>query len=269
MSGLLTAMRGRWARSLRPRRLVSRVRCCLPLRRGTTVVIANWNTLEFLQVSTAAVSRHLGPQDRLVVVDGGSADGSQEWMRRTGIRCIQLGYNAGHGAALDIGFASARTRYCISLDVDAFPISDDWLATMLRPLERGARVVGAEGGGRMDVRTIAAPPGWLDREPFVHPACLAMKTRRFAWRGHTFQKVGGDVGERISRRERGHLRLLPPTSTHGPGTLGTVFGDVVFHNFYAIRHRRQDAAVVDGLTEEQARATWHWAVHTLLDGDVR
>ena len=53
-------------------------------------------------------------------------------------------------------------------------------------------------------------------------------------------------------REREHLSFLEPTSHIGPGPVGTVFGDVVYHNFYAARHRREGRDRIHGVTEMDA-----------------
>jgi hypothetical protein len=72
---------------------------------------------------------------------------------------------------------------------------------------------------------------------FVHPCCLAMPLRRYAAGDHSFhagRSSGRGPGEVVSERERPRLSFLIPTSHIGPGPVGTVFGDVVCHNFYAV-----------------------------------
>ena len=94
-----------------------------------------------------------------------------------------------------------------------------------------------------------------------------MRLRRYAWRRHSFRRdrsAKKDPGELISDRERPHLGLIPPTSSVGPGPVGTVFGDIVYHNFYGTRHRRQDAATVDGVGADDAAFAWDLAVATYL-----
>jgi len=228
-----------------------------------TVVIVNWNSLAQLQVSVEAVRKFSPTGTKIIVVDNNSEDGSQSWLNRQDLKVLLLDRNVGHGAALDLGVLAARTEYIVTLDVDAFPIAFNWLET-LTSLLVNAHVAGAHGGEVLDRLTPAPPEGWTKRS-FVHPCCLAMRLERFVGRRHTFRQVresGLDVGHLISVREEGHLGLVEPTSTIGPGALGTVFGEIVYHNFYGTRIRGD--AVVDGLSGTQAQAAWDLAVDRYL-----
>jgi hypothetical protein len=72
-----------------------------------------------------------------------------------------------------------------------------------------------------------------------------MRTARFIERKHSFRSdyrgreegrdASGDVGEAISEAEAPDLHFLEVTSQRGPGDVGTIFGDLVYHNFYATR----------------------------------
>lgn len=262
-------MRARWRVSLKPRRLMAKLRVLAPLRPGCTVVIVNWNSLDHLRVSVRAVPRMSPAGTRLIVVDNGSTDGSLDWLRSQKIRTIALPTNMGHGPALDIGFLSASTEFVLALDVDAFPISPRWLDELTVPLVDGTHVVGAHGGAVLGVHVPAGTDDRRDRD-FVHPCCLAMRLRRFVQLAHSFMKVperGLDVGERIAEIERGHLRYLEPTSFTGPGFLGTVFGGIVYHNFYSTRYRRESTVNIDGVSAEDARRVWRENVALYL-GDL-
>ena len=154
----------------------------------------------------------------------------------------------------------ARTEFLLLLDVDAFPISDEWLPAVLGPLRAGATVAG----------------GHIHRD-YVHPSYLAMRMRDFVARRHSFTVVGRwekgvkggaegfrDAGEDISIRERAEFgpeatHLLPVTSTRGPGLLGTVFGDVVYHNFFSTGYGRSST-----WTDETSSA-WAEAVERYVE----
>jgi glycosyltransferase involved in cell wall biosynthesis len=200
---------------------------------GVTVVTVNWNSEPFLRVCLGAVKAFSPASTRIMVVDNHSTDGSLEYLRTTrDVRVVRLPANIGHEVALDIGFLLARTEYVISLDVDAFPISERWIETLLEPLRNGADVAGAHVRGG-----------------FVHPCCLAMRLRDFVTRDHSFvaRRAGRwatdasditapawDTGYKISLREPRRF-LIDRTHVHGPGDIGSVFGDVVYHNFYSVR----------------------------------
>jgi len=249
------------------------VRCCLPLRRAVTVVIVSWESLELIEDSIAAVRRFSPPGTRIIVVDNASTDGSIEWLRSQPVRLISLHANFGHGLALDLGVLAARTRTIVALDVDAFPIAADWLEKLEAGFAAGATVSGAHGGWVLDQHTEAhidtVPDEWKYRD-FVHPCCLAMRLRRFVWRCHSFRGVKRpdrviDPAERISEREHGRLHYLEPTSIRGPGALGTVFADCVYHNFYGVRHRRATAPTsIDGISVDESRRAWDEAVASYL-----
>jgi glycosyltransferase involved in cell wall biosynthesis len=202
---------------------------------GVTVVTVSWNTLPYLRVMHTMVRRHSPPGTRIVVVDNASTDGSREWIRaHPDVTGRFLRYNLHHGPAADIGALAVRTEFLVLLDVDAFPLSDRWLPEVLDALRSGCTVAG----------------GHVHRQ-YVHPSYLAMRTRDFVTRHHSFSVVGQwrkgvkgggegfrDAGEDISVRERERFgpettHLVPVTSTKGPGLLGTVFGDLVYHNFFS------------------------------------
>lgn len=226
------------------------------LRSGEiTVVTVNWNSSPFLAVLIGAVRRHSPPDVEILVVDNGSRDGSREVVSGSpGVRLIRLPFNAGHDLALDIGFLSVGTEYVVALDVDAFPLHDRWLDELLRPLSSGYEISGAR----------------LNRQ-YVHPCCLAMRTERFVRCGHSFRAryrprtpggdASGEVGEEIAAREHGRLFFFEPTSRRGPSDVGTVFGDLVYHNFYSTRFTATPGSVLDEVVrEDDAAAAWDEAL---------
>jgi glycosyltransferase involved in cell wall biosynthesis len=240
------------------------------VRPGVTIVIVNWNSERFLRTAVHAVRRYSPSETRIIVVDNGSDDGSRAFLAsRDDVRTLRLPMNIGHEVAEDLGFLSARTEYVVSLDVDAFPLSDHWLDELLEPLARGDAVSGAHVRGG-----------------FVHPCCLAMRIVDFTKRNHSFvarragvwaqsadetDAVAWDTGWSISLREpRRHL--IDRSGVRGPGDIGSVFGDLVYHNFYSTRfenpkQKLSDAEVGLGVDRQHARDAWEWAVSTYLGGE--
>jgi len=87
---------------------------------GLSVVIPAWNERENLEHLLPAVQRVLlrvGAPFEVIVVDGGSADGTAEAARRHGARVIQQ-TERGYGGALLAGFAAARGPYLLTMDAD-------------------------------------------------------------------------------------------------------------------------------------------------------
>lgn len=214
-----------------------------------TVVAVNWNTAEFLEDLIRGV-RTFSPDADLLIVDNASTDDSREVLRRTGVARMQLPINVGHGPALDLAVGRVRTEFFATLDVDAFPVRADWLDVLRAELDRGNVVV----GGHM-------------HRGFAHPSMLAMRTRDFRERHHSFIRShwqGGefvhgtswDVAERISMREPGRVALIEPSEVRGPGVIGTVYGGIVYHNWFSAQGPPERRA--------EARQAWVEAVNRFL-----
>ncbi len=222
-----------------------------PLEPGRfTVLTVNWNTADFLADLIRGV-RMFSPTADLVVVDNASTDDSRSVIRASDVRSLLLPINLGHGPALDLGLAMVRTEYFATLDVDAFPVRSDWLDVLRTSLDTGNIVV----GGHM-------------HRGFAHPSMLAMRTRDFRDRKHSFIRShwrGGefvhgeswDVAERISMREAGRVGLIEPSEVRGPGVIGTVYGGIVYHNWFSAQGPEPRRV--------EARAAWGEAVERFLD----
>jgi glycosyltransferase involved in cell wall biosynthesis len=226
------------------------------LEPGTaTIVTVNWNSWPQLEVLIDVVRRRSPAGTRIIAVDNGSKDESRERLAdRPDVKTVKLPLNLGHELAMDLGVLQVETEFVVALDVDAFPLHDDWLARLLGPLDEGAQVSGAR----------------LNRE-YVHPCCWAMRTARFVEQGHSFRShyvprtesrdASGDSGEEISGAEAPNLHFFEVSSQRGPGDVGTVFGDLVYHNFYATRFNATSDQTLDGVVavDDPARA-WEEAL---------
>lgn len=221
---------------------------------GVTVVIVNYQSLDLLQVTTEAV-RRFAPQASVLVVDNGSSDGSRAWLKASSYRHLLLRSNVHHGPAMDLGFWAAGTEYVIALDVDAFPISDRFLPELLEPLDE-AEVCGAS----LDPYYAAG------HAKFVHACCLAMRRDRFIEQKHTFcpnPARGADTAQQITMDED-RVRFIDATSVRGPGAVGTVFGGIVYHNFYGTRFRGNDRQKIDWVERGAPELAWEDAVARYL-----
>ena len=240
--GRTASRASRSARSLRPTELA-------PGR--FTVLTVNWNTLEYLRTALDAISRFSPPDTDVVVADNASTDGSREFLKTAGVPWFGLPINLGHGPAMDMATTRVRTEFFVTLDVDAFPITSDWLAVLRGHLEAGNEVV----GGRL-------------YRSFAHPSMMAMRTRTFRERHHTFIRsawrtsedfVHGeswDVGELITRREEPKVALIEASEVRGPGVIGTVYGGLVYHNGVSAHGRPE--------TREAGRNAWREATARFL-----
>jgi glycosyltransferase involved in cell wall biosynthesis len=210
------------------------------LRPGAaTIVTVNWNSWPHLEVLIDVVRRRSPAGTEIIAVDNGSVDESRRRIKaQSEAQGLSLPVNVGHELAMDLGVLLAETEFVVALDVDAFPLHDDWLERLLAPLDEGAQVSGAR----------------LNRS-YVHPCCWAMRKARFVERKHSFRShyvprtegrdASGDVGEGISAAEAPNVRFFEVTSQRGPGDVGTVFGDLVYHNFYATRFNATSDQTLD------------------------
>src|SRR6185369_12824553 len=139
-----------------------------------------------------------GQSARLVVVDNGSTDGAGAWLsmlaKRGDIDLIRSDFNIGPGPALELARRAVQSPYLVTLDSDAFPVSDSWLSNLRSRLNGHNKVAGI-----------------LHHRGYIHPACLMVETATMNGWNLTFlneksQPSRFDVAERISHeaRLRGH-----------------------------------------------------------------
>jgi glycosyltransferase involved in cell wall biosynthesis len=227
---------------------------------GIGVVTVGFNSERQLRVLLDALQRYTDEPLEILVVDNGSSDGTADLLAgRPDVRCIRLPLNVGHGPALDLGVLRSDASRIVVLDVDAFPVSHRWLAEVLEPLSSGSSIAGA-----------------FYQRAYIHPCFLALRRADFMQFGLSFVPVGRvprkdaprsglflDVGEALSqvlalRFGTRSLHKIEPTSTRGPGMIGTVFGDVVYHNFFSTHGDK-------GSMHDGALA-WQEAVAKYVDG---
>lgn len=252
----------RWKVGIRARTRIPGLR----LRKGVTIAIVNWNSMDLLRDVLRAIDRYGGFSEgavEVLVIDNGSVDGSREFLRHCRAagraRCLLLPQNIYHGPAMDLAFLMSRTEYIVALDVDAFPTAGGWLDTLLAPLQAGKTVAGAEAA-----------------RGYIHPCCLAMRTAYFASNRHTFtphigtwdpERLGvdeWDTGESITVREgKERIEAFPRTRVRGPLQLGSIFGDFVYHNGASTRLRSD--VKIEGLTRGDAECAWEEAVAEHID----
>ena len=83
-----------------------------------SVVIPNWNGRLLLEPLFEDLRGQTTPPAEIVVVDNGSTDGSQEWVRKQGARLVAFPSNRGFAAAVNEGMRSARSEVAAILNND-------------------------------------------------------------------------------------------------------------------------------------------------------
>lgn len=230
---------------------------------------------EFL-ASVAAQSR---PADQVIVVDGGSSDGTLEILREAeGITLIEEpGANIARGRNVAV---RAATHDVIAVSDADCVLEPDWLERLLQPIERGADV--AMGAYRPMARTffetcaaaLSVPePDELNERRFMPSA------RSVAFRKEAFWAAGGypewlDVGEDmyLNRRWRAlgvrmelapaavvHWRVRPTLAAHWRQYSGYARGDALA-GMYPERHAIRFAAYGAAFAALASRRRWPLAL---------
>jgi GT2 family glycosyltransferase len=171
-----------------------------------SVVIPTWNGRELLEICLPSLERQTFRDFETIAVDGGSTDGSVEWLRAEypDVRVVELEENRGFAAAVNRGIEAARGEVIVLLnnDTEAEP---DWLEALVAATDRdpdagvfASRVLQYHHRDRIDsagdkLGLLAdqighgLPDGPEYREPrYVISACAAAA----AYRREVFDRVG-------------------------------------------------------------------------------
>lgn len=87
----------------------------------TTIVIPNYNGIHFLKDCLKSLTADIsGFQASVIIVDNGSEDGSQQWIKSNypWVRLITFPENTGFCKAVNVGIKAAETPYVILLNND-------------------------------------------------------------------------------------------------------------------------------------------------------
>ena len=130
-----------------------------------TIVIPAWNAWEHTERCLSSLQSTLGAEDRVVVVDNGSTDGTRESLSTYGwLEVVANDENQGFARGCNQGAARARGGVVVFLNSDTI-VPSGWLDELLAPFDLGD--VGAVGplGQRLGVaagdgrsRSSAGPP---------------------------------------------------------------------------------------------------------------
>ncbi len=86
--------------------------------KSTTIIIPNYNGLEFLEPCLNALKNQEYQDFDVLVVDNGSDDGSVQWLKEKHIPALFLAENTGFSGAVNAGIREAATPYVILLNND-------------------------------------------------------------------------------------------------------------------------------------------------------
>lgn len=102
-----------------------------------SVIIPNWNGRQHLDACLQSLSRQIFADFEIILVDNGSTDGSQAYLREhyPDVKLVELPENRGFTGACNLGFTVARGEYILLLnnDTEADP---KWLESIVDAFER-------------------------------------------------------------------------------------------------------------------------------------
>ena len=106
-----------------------------------SVIIPHWNGREHLDVCLTALRRQTLADHEVILVDNGSTDGSQAYVRQQfpEVRLVELGRNMGFTGAGNAGYAASRGEFVCLLNNDT-EADDGWLAAVVDVFDRQPRV---------------------------------------------------------------------------------------------------------------------------------
>ena len=107
-----------------------------PDNNAASVVIPNWNGRDLLEKYIPSIIAALSgnPDNEIIVVDNGSADGSAEFLRENfpEVRVLALDRNLGFGGGSNAGFRAAKNDIVVLLNSD-MRVERDFLQPLLEP----------------------------------------------------------------------------------------------------------------------------------------
>jgi len=102
---------------------------------NVSAIVPNWNRRELLVGLLSRLRNQSRPLEEILVVDGGSTDGSAEAAEVTGARVIRMSANAGFSRAVNRGIEAARSPWLAIVNNDVEP-EENWLENLLQAAER-------------------------------------------------------------------------------------------------------------------------------------
>ncbi|MGH2980207.1 MAG: hypothetical protein ACRDLQ_11325 [Solirubrobacterales bacterium] len=138
-----------------------------------------------------------------------------------------------HAAALDLLVDRVEgAEFIVTLDTDAFPVSDDWLGQLTGSLHDGAALAGIYRDEMM--------PGI---RPFIHVSGLCIRRETLLGLDVSFARdKGQDTGQNITDALTGMGKRLNPLFRSNKRNfhflIGGLYGDLVYHHGAGSRHAK-------------------------------
>ncbi len=171
----------------------------------TTVIIPNYNGLQFLKPCLDSLAAQTAREFKILVVDNGSTDGSVEWLKVHGVSALFLPENTGFSCAVNAGIRAAETQYVILLNNDT-TVESGYIEALERAIGRSAKIFSVSSKMLQmrdpsvmdDAGDMYSVLGWAYQRGVGRPAKNYDKPRRIfsacagaaIYRRDVFEKIG-------------------------------------------------------------------------------
>jgi hypothetical protein len=184
----------------------------------------------WIKLCLSQIEKHSASGDYLTMVyDNSCLPSHQQVMRdRPSVQVFPANgahVELAHGVALDhlVRQTPPTIPYVITLDSDAFPISDGWIDRLISAVQAGNAVSGIY---RDEMSSLL--------RPFVHPSCLCARRDDLLAYGVSFKKGDGqEPGQRlfdVLTRDRPYYPLRRSNVRNVHAVMGGVYGDLIYHH---------------------------------------
>jgi hypothetical protein len=182
------------------------------------------------------IERHADAGDyRVLVYDQSKLPEHRQILREHDVEVFSDpdGRHMPHAAALDLLVDQATgAEFIVTLDTDAFPVSDEWLEQLTGSLRAGAGLAGIYRDEMMP-----------DIRPFIHVAGLCIRRETLLGLDVSFARdMGQDTGQNITDALTGMgkelNRLLRSNRRNFHFLIGGVYGDLLYHHGAGSRHAK-------------------------------
>jgi len=156
----------------------------------TSIVILNWNGLEFLKMFIGKVVKHSqDPETSVIVADNGSTDDSVKWLteNQTDVKILKLDQNYGFAEGYNRALSQLDSRYFVLVNSD-IEVTENWLQPLVSFMDENLDVASCQPkilsfNNKENFEYAGAAGGFIDK--YGYPFC----------RGRIFDALEKDSGQ--------------------------------------------------------------------------
>lgn len=165
---------------------------------GLSIITVALNCEKMLEECYSRIAAQDYPKDKieLLLVDGGSTDGTRRVGERWGARVINGGYRDNQEARRYVGFRNASNEILVYIDSDNLITKKDWLARMVKPFMEDPGIVATQTLRYGYEKGLSVMNRYFALFGFNDPVAYYLgKADRLAWYEDRWNLLGEVVGE--------------------------------------------------------------------------